>query len=126
MQTQAAPATEPAKPGLPGALTRLRGAIDATAYPLALTSADEARRVATALVAQLDDYLLPRLSRLDAPLLVVVGGSTGAGKSTLVNSLVQAPVSAARCAAARPPARRSWSATRRTRAGSARATCCPG
>ncbi len=94
MQTQAAPATEPAKPGLPGALTRLRGAIDATAYPLALTSADEARRVATALVSQLDDYLLPRLSRLDAPLLVVVGGSTGAGKSTLVNSLVQARVSA--------------------------------
>ncbi|MDI5943321.1 GTPase domain-containing protein, partial [Micromonospora sp. DH15] len=40
-------------------------------------------------------YLLPRLARLDAPLLVVVGGSTGAGKSTLVNSLVQARVSAA-------------------------------
>ena len=50
---------------------------------------------ATALTDQLDDYLLPRLARLDAPLLVVVGGSTGAGKSTLVNSLVQARVSAA-------------------------------
>jgi hypothetical protein len=94
VQTQAEPAIEPAKPGLPGALTRLRRAIDATAYPLALPSADEARKVAAALVSQLDDYLLPRLSRLDAPLLVVVGGSTGAGKSTLVNSLVQARVSA--------------------------------
>jgi energy-coupling factor transporter ATP-binding protein EcfA2 len=31
---------------------------------------------------------------MDAPLLMVVGGSTGAGKSTLVNSLVGAPVSA--------------------------------
>jgi energy-coupling factor transporter ATP-binding protein EcfA2 len=58
-----------------------------------MPSADDARRVGAALVAQLDDYLLPRLARLDAPLLVVVGGSTGAGKSTLVNSLVRAPVS---------------------------------
>src|SRR3712207_5952423 len=32
---------------------------------------------------------------MDAPLLTVVGGSTGAGKSTLVNSLVGADVSAA-------------------------------
>ncbi|HEY0697074.1 MAG TPA: ABC transporter, partial [Micromonospora sp.] len=77
------------------ALLRLRTAIGAAAYPLVLPSAEEARRVGAALVAQLDDYLLPRLARLDAPLLVVVGGSTGAGKSTLVNSLVQAPVSAA-------------------------------
>ena len=67
----------------------------AATYPLVMPSADEARRIGAALVAQLDDYLLPRLARLDAPLLVVVGGSTGAGKSTLVNSLVRAPVSAA-------------------------------
>ena len=37
----------------------------------------------------------PRLRDLDAPLLTVVGGSTGAGKSTLVNSLVGAPVTTA-------------------------------
>lgn len=80
--------------GLPGALGRLRAAISAADYPLALTSAAEARKVGAALIDQLDDYLLPRLARLDAPLLVVVGGSTGAGKSTLVNSLVQARVSA--------------------------------
>ena len=77
------------------ALSRLRAAIGGAAYPLVMPSAEEARRVGAALVAQLDDYLLPRLARLDAPLLVVVGGSTGAGKSTLVNSLVRAPVSAA-------------------------------
>ncbi|WP_430779697.1 ABC transporter [Actinoplanes sp. G11-F43] len=76
-------------------LSRLRAALGAAAYPLELPSADEARRVGEALSAQLDDYLLPRLARLDAPLLVVVGGSTGAGKSTLVNSLVQTPVSTA-------------------------------
>ncbi|WP_412738067.1 ABC transporter [Krasilnikovia sp. MM14-A1259] len=77
------------------ALSRLRTTLDSTAYPLVMPSAVEAGRVRAALVSQLDDYLLPRLGRLDAPLLVVVGGSTGAGKSTLVNSLVRAPVSQA-------------------------------
>ncbi|MEZ5194069.1 MAG: GTPase domain-containing protein [Nocardioides sp.] len=40
------------------------------------------------MVDQLEDYVIPRLTTIDAPLLAVVGGSTGAGKSTLVNSLV--------------------------------------
>jgi hypothetical protein len=62
--------------------------------PLPLPGADEARQVASALADQLDDYVLPRLQTLDAPLLAVVGGSTGAGKSTLVNSLVGRQVSA--------------------------------
>lgn len=76
-------------------LGKLRTAIGETAYPLVMPSAQEAQRIGSALVTQLDDYLVPRLARLDAPLLVVVGGSTGAGKSTLVNSLVRAPVSTA-------------------------------
>ena len=85
----------PAVGRLANALSRLRATIDGASYPLLMPSADDAKRVGAALVGQLDDYLLPRLARLDAPLLVVVGGSTGAGKSTLVNSLVRAPVSAA-------------------------------
>ena len=90
-----APQPPPALTRLATALSGLRAAIGGASYPLVMPSAEEARRVGGALVAQLDDYLLPRLARLDAPLLVVVGGSTGAGKSTLVNSLVRAPVSAA-------------------------------
>ncbi len=46
------------------------------------------RETQAEVVDQLSDYILPRLVQLDAPLLAVVGGSTGAGKSTLVNSLV--------------------------------------
>ncbi len=76
------------------ALLALRAAIGGARYPLVMPSAEAARKVGAAVIDQLDDYLLPRLARLDAPLLVVVGGSTGAGKSTLVNSLVRAPVSA--------------------------------
>lgn len=48
----------------------------------------QARATRDGVVDQLSDYILPRLVQLDAPLLAVVGGSTGAGKSTLVNSIV--------------------------------------
>ncbi|HWN22869.1 MAG TPA: GTPase domain-containing protein [Gaiellaceae bacterium] len=77
------------------ALERLRDELAPARLELELPDAGEARRIRDELVAQIDDYLLPRLRQLDAPLLMVVGGSTGAGKSTLVNSLVRAEVSAA-------------------------------
>lgn len=50
---------------------------------------------ATAITHRLDDHLAPRLAFPAAPVLIVVGGATGAGKSTLVNSVVRAPVSPA-------------------------------
>src|ERR671917_1064096 len=80
-------------PALPDALADLRDEL--RRHPLALRAegADEARHTRDQLAGQVDDYLLPRLRQMDAPLLMVVGGSTGAGKSTLVNSLVGAPVS---------------------------------
>jgi energy-coupling factor transporter ATP-binding protein EcfA2 len=75
----------------------------ATALPLALPGADYARQDIRNALAQLEDYILPRYRSLDAPLLAVVGGSTGAGKSTLVNGLVGHAVT--RAGAIRPTTR---------------------
>ncbi|GAB2674643.1 dynamin family protein [Thalassiella azotivora] len=77
------------------ALEDLRAELSATTLPLQVPGVHAARVAAAGLVDQLDDYLLPRLRRLDAPLLAVVGGSTGAGKSTLVNSLLREQVTRA-------------------------------
>jgi energy-coupling factor transporter ATP-binding protein EcfA2 len=41
----------------------------------------------------LDDYLLPRVRDLEAPLVCILLGSTGAGKSSLLNGLAGAAVS---------------------------------
>ncbi len=80
--------------GLLAALEALGEQVAALRLPLPVLGADEARVVQTGIAHQLDDYVLPRLRRLDAPLLAVVGGPTGAGKSTLVNSLLGRAVSA--------------------------------
>jgi hypothetical protein len=77
------------------ALVRLRGSLTSLTLGLELPGSTRAWSVRTELAAQIDDYLLPRLRQMDAPLLMVVGGSTGAGKSTLVNSLVRETVSRA-------------------------------
>lgn len=53
---------------------------------------------------RLQDVVVPRLEDAQAPLLVVVGGSTGAGKSTFVNSLLDRDVS--RSGTLRPTTRR--------------------
>ncbi|MFN2470548.1 MAG: ABC transporter [Gaiellaceae bacterium] len=76
-------------------LERLRDDLRSVRLELDVPGADQARRARDDIVAQVDDYVLPRLRQMDAPALIVVGGSTGAGKSTLVNSLVGAVVSPA-------------------------------
>ena len=122
--------TAPASSPLLAALDQLRVAVASCAFPLELPAAHQARRTQQSVTDQLSDYILPRLSRLDAPLLVVVGGSTGAGKSTLVNSLVGRRVS--QPGVLRPTTRspvlvlnpedRAWFASNRVLPGLARTT----
>ncbi len=81
----------------------MREELSGLSLPLELTDVAKARAEVRSAVAQLDDYILPRYRSLDAPLLAVVGGSTGAGKSTLVNALVGHPVT--RSGAIRPTTR---------------------
>ena len=78
---------------LASSLRLLADALDRARLPLDLPGRGAAETLRRDLGAQLNDYLLPRLERLDAPMLAVVGGSTGAGKSTLVNSMIGRTVS---------------------------------
>lgn len=115
---------------LVSAVEGLRDAVEGARLPLDVSSRAPAETSRRQLLQQLDDYVLPRLRAIDAPLLAVVGGSTGAGKSTLVNSVVGAEVS--RSGVLRPtttspvlvhhPDDRRWFADARILPGLARVT----
>ena len=79
--------SEQASVALLGALSKLLAEVSAVPLRLDVPGVDVVRKRQSAVVDQLSDYVIPRLVQLDAPLLTVVGGSTGAGKSTLVNSI---------------------------------------
>lgn len=70
------------------ALLKVDLTLDVSEVKAAATVRDE-------VAVQLADYVMPRILAADAPLLAVVGGSTGAGKSTLVNSIVGSAVTEA-------------------------------
>lgn len=78
--------------GLQQAAVELRGALASLHLDAALPGATAAGRDAAAMVRELDDHVLPRLGNLEAPALVVIGGSTGSGKSLLTNSVLGADV----------------------------------
>ncbi len=74
------------------AATELRGVLAGLHLDPALPGAREVGADAAAMVRELDDHVLPRLGNLNAPALVVIGGSTGSGKSLLTNSVLGADV----------------------------------
>lgn len=76
-----------------GAAIHLRDALAAAKFPLEASDAERASDDVRAALDQLEDHVLPRLAALDSPALVVIGGSTGSGKSLLVNSIVGTNVS---------------------------------
>jgi energy-coupling factor transporter ATP-binding protein EcfA2 len=77
---------------LQAALAELAGQL-AAARPSAPGPDDHSEERRRRLAWHLDDYLLPRVRDLEAPLVCILLGSTGAGKSSLLNGLAGAPVS---------------------------------
>ncbi len=79
---------------LEAALLALRHPVVSVPLLLEAPGVAEARAERVKLLSQIDDYLLPRLRQSGAPILVALVGSTGAGKSTLMNTVVGKQVSA--------------------------------
>lgn len=94
MSDSAKPTTADQDPRMLTALVQLHDALKAARLPLDRPGIEERRTTRAQLISQLEDYILPRQMSVDAPLLAVVGGSTGAGKSTLVNTIVGRRVTA--------------------------------
>lgn len=69
-------------------VTDLHEDVTAASFPLDLPGAPDLRELRDRVETQIGAHLLPRLKREAGPAVVVLGGSTGAGKSALLNSVV--------------------------------------
>lgn len=73
----------------------LGSALEQLTFPLELPEAQHARDLRRRVHTQLTSHLAPRLKHASLPAVVVVGGPTGSGKSTLVNTISKETVSPA-------------------------------
>ncbi|WP_308250234.1 dynamin family protein [Sphaerisporangium fuscum] len=87
------PLPKPVSRALTAALAGLKDSVTGLTFGLDVPGAEEARKAQAELLAQIENYVIPRVHMSTAPALIVVAGSTGAGKSTLVNTLAAAKVS---------------------------------
>ncbi|MFC6086199.1 GTPase [Sphaerisporangium aureirubrum] len=87
------PLPKPVSRALTAALAGLKNSVTGLRLGLDVPGVAEARKAQTEILAQLEDYVIPRVHMSTAPALIAVVGSTGAGKSTLVNTLAAAKVS---------------------------------
>ena len=70
------------------ALTDTRRVISVVEMPLPTGREREANDLVAQMIDQLDHHLIPRVREETSPAIVIVGGPTGAGKSTVVNALL--------------------------------------
>jgi len=70
------------------ALVDTRKVVSSVELPLPTGGEQRARQIMQQMLEQLDHHLIPRVRQEASPAIVVVGGSTGAGKSTVVNALL--------------------------------------
>lgn len=70
------------------ALVDTREVVAGIELPIPLGDAEDTRELRAHMLDQLDHHLIPRVREEASPAIVVVAGSTGAGKSTVVNALL--------------------------------------
>lgn len=74
-------------------LERLAKLLDSVRFNLPTAGRDEAEHARSAVVRTINEYLIPRLQEPEAPVVAAIIGSSGTGKSTVVNSLANDRIS---------------------------------
>jgi hypothetical protein len=74
-------------------LERLTQQLERVQFPLPTAGREDAETARAAIVRTVNEYLIPRLVEPEAPVVAAIIGSTGTGKSTVVNSLANDRIS---------------------------------